>query len=105
MEYFVHLDVGVAPSGLVFVAVDIPDRLITSLDANSLPANWRSYPAPEALKDIGGAWLHHRRSAALLVPSALIPQERNMLLNVDHAHFGRIRFGPASRHTFPGSRE
>jgi RES domain-containing protein len=102
MEYFVHVDPPVAPPELVLVAVEIPDRLVRSVDVATLPTNWKSYPAPDALKDIGSAWIRKRTSAGLLVPSALIPEERNVLLNVDHFEFGRIQFGPPSRFHLAG---
>ncbi|MFI5306867.1 MAG: RES family NAD+ phosphorylase [Polyangiales bacterium] len=38
MEMFVNLDPGFAPSHLVFIAVDVPDALITTLDIAKLPA-------------------------------------------------------------------
>jgi RES domain-containing protein len=48
----------------------------------------------------GGAALRHlaeqdRRSAILIVPSALTPSERNWLLNPQHPEFSKIRLGSA----------
>jgi RES domain-containing protein len=45
-------------------------------------------------------WLRKRASAALRVPSAIIPEEHNVVLNVDHIDFGRIEFGPPSKFIF-----
>jgi len=57
------------------------------------PANWRSYPAPEALADLGTRWAHEQKTPVLAVPSAVIPQELNYLLNPLHSRFKRIRVG------------
>jgi RES domain-containing protein len=80
------------PTDLVAVRADIRDNLeIVTVKAESLPANWRRYPAPDALTAIGTAWATRGSSATLGVPSAIIPEERNYLLNPVHRDFKRIR--------------
>ena len=44
-----------------------------------------------SLQAIGTAWLTSRRSAALVVPSAIITIERNTLLNPLHPELRRVR--------------
>jgi len=60
---------------------------------SELPANWRSYPPPDALADLGTRWARELKSPVLAVPSAVIPQELTYLLNPLHSHFRRIRAG------------
>jgi RES domain-containing protein len=92
LELFVHVDVDIAPRELVAIAADVPDSMaVETVKVESLPKNWRRYPAPEALKDIGTAWAAKRSTAILAVPSAVIPEERNYLLNPAHREFKRIR--------------
>jgi RES domain-containing protein len=101
LEYFVHLDPGDMPDDLVAVPADVPDTLPrTELRAESLPPNWRVYPAPEALAELGTAWVRARRTPILLVPSVIVPQERNVLLNPAHSEFRRIRVGPPEPFSF-----
>ena len=57
MELFVNLDPGLAPPELVFIAVDIPDDMITVVKLADLPSNWNDYPAPDDVKDIGTEWV------------------------------------------------
>lgn len=102
MEMFVNIDPGLAPSGLVFIAVDVPDTLITRLDITKLPRGWRDYPAPDAVKNLGAAWLTAATSVALLVPSAVMPEEKNLLLNPQHADFRKMKIGKPSKFTFDG---
>jgi len=102
MELFVNLDPRLAPSNLVFITADVPDDVITAIARASLPANWHHYPAPDAIKDIGTEWLDRRSSAALLVPSAIVPEEHNLLLNPEHADFARIALGQPSEFNFDG---
>ena len=92
LELFVHVDIDTAPGDLVAIQVDIPDTVtIETVKIESLPRDWRRYPAPEALKDIGTAWASKASTAILAVPSAVIPEERNYLLNPAHRDFKRIR--------------
>jgi RES domain-containing protein len=101
LEYLVHLDPEDAPSDLVLIPADVPSCLaIKELRAEKLPAGWRSLPASEALAQIGSEWARSLASAVLSVPSAVIPVERNYLLNPAHRDFRRVTFGPARSFSF-----
>jgi len=94
LEYFVNLPGGLAPPDLVSIAADVPDALSSeSLEAGALPRNWRRYPAPEALAELGTRWVREGKTAVLAVPSVVVPQERNYLLNPAHADFKRVLVG------------
>lgn len=100
-EYFVNVDPDEAPSDLVAVPADIPETLkVSSMVVARLPRNWRAAPAPGALGQMGSAWAHGGKTAVLAVPSAVIPQERNYLLNPLHPAFPRIRIGAAQPFAF-----
>jgi RES domain-containing protein len=95
LEYFVHLDAAQAPADLVAVPADIPDAVSrTRLELKALPRNWRRYPAPHALADLGTRWADAANTAMLVVPSAVIPGESNYVLNPRHPDFAKIRIGP-----------
>jgi RES domain-containing protein len=86
------MDIDTVPGNLVAIQVDIPDNLaVEAVKIHNLPKDWRTYPAPEALKSIGTAWVNKRSTAVLAVPSAVIPAELNYLLNPAHPGFSRIR--------------
>jgi len=96
VEYFVHMDREDLPKDLVVVTAEIPDNVSrTSISAKQLPANWRQSPAPAELAEIGDRFIRDRRTAILIVPSALAPAESNWLINPRHADFSKIRVHPA----------
>lgn len=64
-----------------------------SVDIEELPDDWRNGQAPESLRDIGMRWISEKSSAVLAVPSAVIPAEKNYLLNPMHRDFSRITIG------------
>jgi RES domain-containing protein len=101
LEYFVHLELEDAPPDLVLIPADIPDSLgIEEVRAEDSPRNWRASPSPEALARIGTAWVASRRSAALAVPSVVVPVGSNYLLNPAHPEFGKIVVGKAQKFRF-----
>lgn len=101
LEYFIHLDPAEAPPDLVAIPADIPDGVSRSeVESADLPTNWRSYPAPEFLADLGTEWLRSGRTAVLLVPSVIVPQERNYLLNPAHRDFRVVRAGTPEPFSF-----
>lgn len=92
LEVLVHVDPLTAPTDLRLLAVELPDDLSTeTLDPAALPSGWNAVPAPAALQTLGTSWLTSGRSAALIVPSAVITVEQNVLLNPRHPDVRRVR--------------
>jgi RES domain-containing protein len=78
----------------VVIPADIPDDVaVERVLVEDLPADWRSTAAREHLQDLGSAWARGLSSAVLAVPSAVIPAERNYLLNPLHPAFADIEIG------------
>ena len=91
LESLVHADSRNLPDDLVAVAIDIPDEVARKvLATQTLPVNWEQVPGPESLKAIGTAWVAARQEAVLVVPSAVIPEELNFLINPDHPDTARL---------------
>jgi RES domain-containing protein len=85
LELFVHLEPDCIPDDMHSIVATIPDSVSSEeLSEADLPKNWREYPAPSRLKDIGSQWLREQRSLILIVPSAVNPDERNVLVNPLH---------------------
>jgi RES domain-containing protein len=80
-------------SEFVIVSCSFPEVLVDDVDEKHLPVNWRDYPTPAEVQQIGTAWLLSRSSAVLSVPSAVTPEERNYLLNPEHEHFRSVDAG------------
>jgi RES domain-containing protein len=97
VEYFVHLNPDDPPDDLVVAAAEIPDSVSrVSIPARRLPAGWQQTPSPPGLSSFGDAFVQERRAAVLIVPSALTPHERNLLINPHHQDFKRIRLLPVA---------
>lgn len=91
LEKFVHL-AGVVPADLVLVRVALPDS--SSFEERALanlPADWDAVPPARASIELGTKWAQERRSLVLYVPSALVREEANAVLNPNHREFVGVR--------------
>jgi RES domain-containing protein len=62
-------------------------NLIKEIDLKQLPKNWRSLEAYVELQEIGSAWYQAVESLVLKVPSAIVSQEFNYVINSKHPLF------------------
>jgi RES domain-containing protein len=89
LEYRAHIDPPLMPGDLVIASLDIPDDLRPA-ETPALPENWKTYPAPAELREIGDRFLREEQSALLFLPSVLVPEEQNVLINPKHPDFRRM---------------
>jgi RES domain-containing protein len=91
LEKFVHV-AGIVPNDLVLVRVELPDEYSAEEPALAdLPGDWNLVPPGPGSMDFGGAWARDNRSLILYVPSVLVPEERNAILNPNHPEFTQVR--------------
>lgn len=87
LETVVHLNTLGLPANRYLMQIDIPDDVWTRrerYDQADLPLGWDAIPAGKVSRDFGSLWLAEQRSALLLVPSIVVPEESNVLLNPAH---------------------
>ncbi len=91
LEYLVNLTMTDLPDDLVSIQIEISDDLPRAeISIKDLPDNWRTFPGIEELKDIGTDWAGKGTAPILVVPSVVIPSERNYLINPTHVQSNRI---------------
>ncbi len=92
LELLVHLDSQARYTlDLVSIPVSFPARLVGTI--STLPRHWRAEPAPRQTKDIGTSWVKSASSCVLQVPSVIVPDESNFVLNPAHPEFRRMEIG------------
>ena len=72
---------------MLIISIADEESLITTIRQSDLPETWRSISAYSKLQQIGSDWYKSRRSLILKVPSAIISQEYNYLINTRHPDF------------------
>jgi len=101
LEMLVHVDVADAPGDLVSIAAEIPaDLPVKTLRWSRLSRRWRGLPSPEELARIGTGWVESGETCVLAVPSVVVAQEKNYLLNPSHSDLVRIVVEPAEEFRF-----
>ena len=95
LEYLVHADPGrLATIRLVACRASWPDGVKTeTVLPAALPPGWRITPPPPALAVLGDSWVAEKRTAILMVPSAIVTSELNVLINPAHPDAGQITYG------------
>ncbi|MBD0278756.1 MAG: RES family NAD+ phosphorylase [Bacteroidota bacterium] len=72
--------------------IEIPEGLpVTTVKKNQLPADWHLFENYPHTQDLGDAWISKGETAVLQVPSAIIPEEHNYLLNPAHQDFKKVK--------------
>jgi RES domain-containing protein len=89
LEMLVHISNRRVTPDVRLFAVEIPDELIAEL--KPLPHNWNVFPYEASAVAAGDRWVRANSSAALLVPSAVLSKEHNILLNPAHPDFRRVK--------------
>ena len=82
-----------APPPLVLVGIDVPDEAALALGPSiaDLPACWADMSVPEAAQQFGQHWIASARQLMLLVPSVIIPEATNIVINPVHPAYRHIR--------------
>jgi RES domain-containing protein len=90
LEVLVHLPPALIPSNYCIVTLDVPND-VTEIQLNTLPPNWQEFPEPGVLKTIGDQFITNNKHLLCSVPSAIVKEERNYLLNPAHANFLKVK--------------
>jgi len=93
LEYLVHVDHDLIPPDLKLLSIEIPmtNDEVLSVSAKKLPKNWMVAPPPEILKRIGQESLFDQNRLAVKIPSVIIPDEFNLIINPQHKDFKSVR--------------
>lgn len=92
LEYLVHIDQEDAPDDLVALRLHVPDSA-TELEYEpiALPAGWRDTPPRPESQAIGDQWAGSGEHLLLRVPSVVVPEESNVLVNPAHPDASGVR--------------
>ena len=96
LETLVHIDTDDLHAITFVYAVEVPDTLIETPLLSELPADWNHPRRSDQARAYGREWASSKRSLAIAVPSIVVPQERNVLLNPGHPAFATLTIGGPS---------
>lgn len=100
LEVLVHLE----DEGLLHrysvMPVDFEDDLVQTVSLADLPSQWNETQAIGHTRKIGDLWVKQQKSVLLCVPSSIVPNERNYLINPAHPDFKAVQIGEAQPFPF-----
>jgi RES domain-containing protein len=99
LEILVHFEIDVRdlPMRYRLLKLRAPDALLVEdLLVANLPLDW--VEQTDRTRAIGDRWLQTGHSALLRVPSAVVPETFNVVLNPRHAQAGKLEVVQVSEH-------
>jgi RES domain-containing protein len=83
LEFSVNVNLARIQRHLSMVRLRIPDD-IQEISISNLPGDWKDSPAPASTRDLGNLLLNAATHPVIKIPSAVIPEEFNYLVNPGH---------------------
>lgn len=93
LEVAVHLDLSEdLPTDRYLVEIEVPDDVtIQEIRQENLPTNWNEYPPTSSTQAIGDDFVFQNTALLLRVPSCLVPDEFNFLINPHHVEMQGVQ--------------
>ena len=98
LEVCVHTSANDVPPDFTLLKIEAPEVQVQAIQRDGLPAGWQSHL--ELTRELGTAWLHKKDTALLRVPSAIVPETVNFLLNPTHPDAKKFRIVEALLYPF-----
>lgn len=92
LEVLVHLELDLdnLPKTFKLSKIEVPSTIsIRNFDEAKLTADWTN--DPDSTAEMGTAWLTSGSTALLCVPSAIVPETNNYLLNPRHDQAAKVK--------------
>ena len=92
LEFLVHFKFSLDPPETNILTISFPDDLpVSEIKISELPSDWNVYTFNPKLQKIGDKWLKGKETLLLKVPSVIIEQEYNYIINPSHKQIGRVK--------------
>ena len=98
LETLGFIRTGSLPFNRYLVRIEVPDDLWEMREVlNPLPAGWDAVPSGLTSRKAGDDWVASKRTLLLAVPSVIVPDECNILINPSHPAVARINASTVRR--------
>lgn len=103
LETLVHLAASGLPLNRYLVRIDVEDAVWSvRRRLASPPVGWDAIPPGRVSIDVGQRWLSGNASLILEVPSAIVPEEFNILVNPKHPDAATLKATKVRKWTYDG---
>ncbi len=89
LEILVRATRQTVPDNYTLISIDIPDDTVFPIELKKLKKNWQH--DVDYTREIGSNFLKESQALCLKMPSAIVPQEHNFLLNPSYKDFHKVK--------------
>src|SRR3990167_3903910 len=91
LEWLAHHGLSVSGFNYYRYSIDIPDNLIRKFSLSDMPKDWNTTPTTDSTRDFADEHLFApNQSLAIAIPSTLVPEEYNLIINPLHVDFQKV---------------
>lgn len=99
-ETMVHISTDALLIDFHMISIDVPADNLFFISREQLPPDWRNIPAPPSTRQIGDQFCQANQHFVLQLPSVIIPEEYNYLINPNHPESHQMKVIHAEPFTF-----
>lgn len=90
-EIAVHTPLGIVPNDYYLQSLQLPKLKMYEISINQLDEHWKNLPHEISTKHIGDKFIDDNHLLIMKVPSAVIQDEYNYLINSKHKLFSKVK--------------
>ena len=90
LEVAAHMQLTQMPMDFYMVEIEIPDNDIRIVSEHQLPYKWMENPHNSLTQNFGDDFVRVNKFVAMRVPSTIVKQEFNLLINPNHIKANKI---------------
>lgn len=105
LETVINLEAGELPLNRYLVEVRVPFEVWKKRkvsDFGTAPVGWDALPPGKVSLDAGDQWAVSQESAVHTVPSVIVPEEQNVLINPLHPDASQLQFKKVRKWLYDG---
>lgn len=91
LEVLVHIPKSSIPDDFVMISLSVPDDNVEAVDESTLPKKWNDFPIIYGTATIGDNFIRQRTALTLKVPSSIVPESYNYLINPLHPDITKVK--------------
>lgn len=92
LELLTRMDFEFLATDYSYLEAEVPSQLISTLKKpETISRQWRANPPISLTQDYGSNWIQKCKTLGLAVPSAVLPNESNILINPKHLKISELK--------------
>lgn len=91
LEIVAHINNTVIEAAYCMIVLEVPENSIIEFKSTELSKNWDNFPAERETRIVGDKFVREQKALILKVPSVIVPEDNNYLINPAHKMFSDVK--------------